>query len=107
MELIYCAPGEFTMGCPKSELKKIYGDGYGETTYDEDVHQVKLTKGFWLWRYPVTIGQWKSVVEGTVKGIEQLFSFMSSDQDLKDWKITNHLCIFIKYIASTFNSISF
>ncbi len=88
MELIYCAPGEFTMGCPKSELKKIYGDGYDETTYDEDVHQVKLTKGFWLGRYPVTIGQWKSVVEGTVKGIEQVFSFMSSDQDLKDWKIT-------------------
>ncbi len=88
MELIYCTPGEFTMGCPKSELKKIYGDDYDETTYDEDVHHVKLTKGFWLGRYPVTIGQWKSVVEGTAKGLEQIFTFMSSDQDLKDWKTT-------------------
>ena len=53
MEMIYCAPGEFMMGSPESE----------EGRYDNEVlHRVKLTKGFWLGKYPVTQGQWQSVM---------------------------------------------
>ena len=53
MEMIYCAPGEFMMGSPKSE----------EGRYEnEDLHSVELTKGFWLGKYPVTQGQWQSVM---------------------------------------------
>ena len=53
MEMIYCPPGEFMMGSPISEG----GRGNGETQ-----HRVRLTKGFWLGKYPVTQGQWQSVM---------------------------------------------
>ena len=51
--MIYCPPGEFMMGSPISEG----GRGNGETQ-----HRVRLTKGFWLGKYPVTQGQWQSVM---------------------------------------------
>lgn len=53
MEMIYCAPGEFMMGSPESEKTR------GE---DEVQHRVKLTRGFWLGKYPVTQEQWQSVM---------------------------------------------
>ena len=53
MEMIYVAPGSFTMGSPETEE-----DRYG----DETQHRVTLTKGFWLGKYPVTQLQWKSVM---------------------------------------------
>ena len=53
MEMIYCAPGEFMMGSSESEEGRFD---------DEDLHRVKLTKGFWLGKYPVTQGQWQSVM---------------------------------------------
>lgn len=55
MEMIYCPPGEFMMGSPDSET---------ERSYDETQHHVKITKGFWIGKYPVTIKQWKSVMGG-------------------------------------------
>lgn len=92
IELIYCTPGEFVMGCPRSDLKMIYGDDYEDRfdgeSYDENVHKVRLSKGFWLGRYPVTIGQWKSVVEDSVNAVDRFFSLASSDRDFKDWQIT-------------------
>ena len=53
MEMIWCPPGEFEMGSPLTE------DGRFE---DEVSHPVKLTRGFWLGKYEVTQGQWKSVM---------------------------------------------
>ena len=53
MEMIYCPPGEFMMGSPLSEV----GRGY-----DEILHRVMLTKGFWLGKYAVTQRQWESVM---------------------------------------------
>lgn len=45
MEMIYCAPGSFMMGSPKDE----------EDRYNDEIqHQVTLSKGFWLGKYPVT-----------------------------------------------------
>lgn len=88
MELVYCAPGEFTMGCSRIELKRILGESFEESYYDEEPHKVKLTKGFWMGRYPVTIGQWRSVVESSVIGIARICSLVSSDRDYKDWQIT-------------------
>ena len=54
MEMIYVAPGTFTMGSPKSEAGR---------RDDEMLHQVTLTKGFWLGKYEVTQKQWYSVME--------------------------------------------
>ena len=56
MELVWCPPGEFMMGSPESE----------EGRYDgETQHRVRLTKGFWLGKYPVTQRQWQSVMGST------------------------------------------
>ena len=53
MEMIYVAPGSFTMGSPESE------EGRDD---DEKQHRVTLTKGFWLGKYEVTQKQWESVM---------------------------------------------
>ena len=53
MEMIYCAPGEFMMGSPDNEEGRCD---------DEVLRRVKLTKGFWLGKYPVTQRQWQSVI---------------------------------------------
>ncbi len=53
MEMVYVAPGSFTMGSPKSEAGRCN---------DETQHIVTLTKGFWLGKYEVTQKQWKSVM---------------------------------------------
>jgi formylglycine-generating enzyme required for sulfatase activity len=55
MELVWCPPGTFWMGSPEDEPWR-YGD--------ETLHQVTLTRGFWIGRYPVTQGQWERVTGG-------------------------------------------
>lgn len=50
MEMIYCAPGEFTMGCDTG------------ADCEKPVHKVMLTQGFWLGKYEVTWKQWRSVM---------------------------------------------
>ena len=45
MEMVYVAPGSFTMGSPESE----------EGRWDNETqHRVTLTKGFWIGKYPFT-----------------------------------------------------
>ena len=53
MEMIFCPPGQFVMGNRQSQAKQFR---------DENQHIVKLTKGFWMGKYPVTRAQWKSVM---------------------------------------------
>jgi len=53
MEMVWCAPGEFVMGSPHSEVGRFE---------DEVPHKVTLTKGFWLGKYEVTQAQWESVM---------------------------------------------
>ena len=53
MEMIYVAPGSFTMGSPETE------DGRSDK---ETQHRVTLTKGYWLGKYEVTQRQWESVM---------------------------------------------
>ena len=53
MAFVYCPPGTFMMGSPKSEP---------ERNLDETQHQVTLTKGFYIGTTEVTQGQWKAVM---------------------------------------------
>ena len=53
MEMIWCAPGKFTMGSPPSEKGRFE---------DETRHEVSITKGFWIGKYEVTQRQWESVM---------------------------------------------
>lgn len=53
IELVWCPPGTFAMGSPPGER---------ERSDDEAQHQVTLTQGFWLGKYPVTQEQWEKVM---------------------------------------------
>ena len=55
MELVWCPPGTFWMGSPEDEA--------GRRDW-ETLHQVTLTRGFWIGRFPVTQGQWEEVMGG-------------------------------------------
>lgn len=50
LEMVWCPPGTFTMGS---------NDGDSD---ERPVHQVTLTKGFWIGKTEVTQAQWKSVM---------------------------------------------
>jgi formylglycine-generating enzyme required for sulfatase activity len=56
MKLVWCRPGEFTMGSPKSEIGRDFD------LDDEGPVAVTLTKGFWLGKYEVTQQQYRQVV---------------------------------------------
>ena len=53
IEMIWCPPGTFLMGSPAGEP---------ERRDDEIQHEVTLTQGFWLGKYPVTQAQWEEVM---------------------------------------------
>ena len=52
-EMVYVEPGTFTMGCT---------DGDCGTSVETPVHQVTLTKGYYIGKYPITQTQWKAVM---------------------------------------------
>jgi formylglycine-generating enzyme required for sulfatase activity/acetyl esterase/lipase len=54
LEMVWIPPGTFRMGSPASEQLRKADEG--------PQTQVTLTKGFWMGRTLVTIGQWKSVM---------------------------------------------
>src|SRR5260221_12599332 len=54
LKLVWCPPGKFKMGSPKSEKGRFD---------DEDQVNVTLTKGFWMGKYEITQSEWKSVME--------------------------------------------
>ena len=58
MEMIWCPPGTYTMGAPEAEPGRVNDGSYK----DLKCHKVTLTKGFWLGRYEVTQGQFRSVM---------------------------------------------
>lgn len=50
LEMVWCSPGKFLMGSTADEKDRLS---------NEEPHRVRLTKGFWLSKYPVTQAQWK------------------------------------------------
>ncbi|KPA12861.1 secreted protein containing Sulphatase-modifying factor domain protein [Candidatus Magnetomorum sp. HK-1] len=56
MTFVYIPPGTFMMGSPENELgRDIRGFG-------EDLHEVTLTKGYFMQTTEITQGQWKAVM---------------------------------------------
>jgi len=53
MKFVYIKPGTFMMGSPSSETGRYW---------DEEQHQVTLTKGFFMQTTEVTQGQWRAVM---------------------------------------------
>ena len=56
IEFVWIPPGTFQMGSPESEKDRRGDEG--------PVHTVRISKGLWLGKYPVTKDEWK-VVMGT------------------------------------------
>ena len=57
MAFVWIEPGEFQMGSPESEEGRFWDEG--------PLHEVELSRGFWLGKYEVTQGQWSSVMGET------------------------------------------
>ncbi len=56
--------GDFVMGAPSKEAL-LYNDPLppdSEFDFAEDLHGVRLTKGFWMWETEVTQGQFRAVM---------------------------------------------
>lgn len=53
LDMIYCPPGTFMMGSPVQELGR---------SDNETLHQVTLTKGFWIGKYEVTQAQFQTIM---------------------------------------------
>jgi formylglycine-generating enzyme required for sulfatase activity len=56
--MVWIQPGTFMMGSPESEPGRLVTENYNETQ-----HQVRLTKGFYLGKYPVTQAQYQAVMK--------------------------------------------
>ena len=52
IRLCWCPPGKFIMGSPPNEPERRPG---------EDQVEVTLTRGFWMGKYELTQGNWKSI----------------------------------------------
>jgi formylglycine-generating enzyme required for sulfatase activity len=54
MEFVWIPSGKFLMGSPEGEEGRSENEG--------PVHEVEITRGFWLGRYQVTQAQWRGVM---------------------------------------------
>ena len=61
MEFVWCPAGTFTMGSPESELGR---------EDDEVQHEVKLSHGFWMAKYPTTQRQYKALIGSNPSGFK-------------------------------------
>ena len=60
----WCPQGTFSMGAPEDEDPELWDEEY---EYDEHLHEVTLTKGFWMLETQVTQVMWESVMGTTVQ----------------------------------------
>ena len=77
MELVWVPADSFLMGA----TNKAGQPGHDEEAYNDEapVHRVRLTRGFWLGRHPVTIAQYRRYVTAT--GAEEPACFRSPGRD--------------------------
>ena len=57
MAFVWIEPGVFQMGSPNSESGRDSDEG--------PVHEVEISRGFWLGKYEVTVGQFRRFVDAT------------------------------------------
>jgi formylglycine-generating enzyme required for sulfatase activity len=65
MKLVGIKPGKFTMGTPKNEqiaVKKQFGDIAGNYAANETLHEVEITKPFYMGVYEVTQAEYEKVM---------------------------------------------
>ena len=57
MAFVWIPPGEFQMGSPESERSDC-----DWCDHEGPVHEVRISRGFWLGRFEVTQGEWEAVM---------------------------------------------
>ena len=62
MEFVWIEPGTFWMGSPDSEPDRHRSE--------RPLHEVEISRGFWLGKYEVTQGQWEAVMGSKPAGHE-------------------------------------
>jgi len=59
LEMVWIEPGEFMMGSPSDEK--------GRSSFEGPQTRVRISRGYWLGRYPVTQGQWAALMDTVVE----------------------------------------
>jgi formylglycine-generating enzyme required for sulfatase activity len=84
IEMIWIAPGTFTMGSPETEP--------GRKADESPPTEATLTKGYWLGKTELTIGQWKAVMgeslrEHVIKMLndETIYDFGGQKKKLREY----------------------
>jgi formylglycine-generating enzyme required for sulfatase activity len=72
IEMIWCPPGTFMMGSPKTEAGR---------ENDETQHQVTLSNGFYLGKYEVTQAQYETVMTDNIEGLNATPSEWSNNNN--------------------------
>ena len=66
MEFLWIPPGKFQMGSPSTELGCTDdNDNLIHCSDEGPVHEVEISRGFWLGKYEVTQGEWWSVMRNS------------------------------------------
>lgn len=60
LSLIWVPPGEFWMGATEDDDHWLAAGGYAPSRYGKPRHRVRITRGLWLGKVPVTQRQWEA-----------------------------------------------
>jgi formylglycine-generating enzyme required for sulfatase activity len=82
IEFVWCPPGTFMMGFAEGELKSGYSNQ----------HQVTLTRGFWIGKYPVTQAQWVKVMGDNPSGFRFDGQCLEAPVDNVSWEDAQVFC---------------
>ena len=65
MEFVWIEPGTFMMGTTTKQEQLLRDEGLWDEMWkvEQPVHEVTLTRGFWLGKFEITQAQWVSVME--------------------------------------------
>jgi len=79
LDMVWIEPGTFMMGSPENEDFRWY---------DENQHEVTLTRGYWLGKYEVTQAQYRAVIKTNPS------EFMGADLPVEcvTWKGAMYFC---------------
>src|SRR5206468_856010 len=75
MKFVLVKPGTFLMGSPAEEADRAN---------DETQHEVMITRPYWLGVYPVTQGQWKTVMSSNPSHFSRTGEGKDSVKDVSD-----------------------
>src|SRR5437773_6080981 len=84
IDLIWCASATFFMGSDATDP---------EAFLERPQHRVRLTRGFWISRTPVTQQQWIEVVHSGLPRFEQSPSGFALPAEGMDWDLANAFCL--------------